>query len=360
MNKREVAVQKDALQDERKLLEELQKSIQEAMKECQQKIDELNAREDMQNIKSIVFQRKYQEIIKKQLEGIFDKLLKNEYKTVAEYLNDCYINGWVGELYNLQGQGVPLLIPINQEQVVQAIKLDSKLVKPYYDRLGEDVTKLKKAVKQDVSIGVASGLSYFEIGRRLIGKMTSPFPLAYYNAVRIARTEGHRIQQESQYQAGKAAVERGAKIKKQWDSTIDARTRMTHAMLDHQIREIEEPFEVDGKKAMYPGAFGRPEEDINCRCTCLHRAEWALGGAFAKFNGFTNQAEMFDSDEAYESFKKKYFSPENMKYMKYVQTLEKRYDTKNFKKIMETMTDREYKHYSELLAATPIYKHENG
>ena len=298
MNKREVEVQKDALRDERKLLEELKKSIQEAMKQCEEKIVQLNAREDMQNLQSIVHQKKYQEIIKKQLEGIFEKLLKNEYSTISEYLNDCYINGWVGEMYNLQGQGVPLLIPIDQEQVVQAVKLDSKLVKPYYDRLGEDVTKLKKAVKHDVSVGIASGLSYFEIAKRLTGKMTSPFRSALYNAMRIARTEGHRIQQESQYQAGKAAVERGAKIKKQWDSTIDARTRMTHIMLDHQTRELDEPFEIDGKKAMYPGAFGIPEEDINCRCTSLHRAEWALGGAFAKFNGFTNQAEMFDSDEA--------------------------------------------------------------
>ena len=63
---------------------------------------------------------------------------------------------------------------------------------------------------------------------------------------------------------------------KQWDSTLDGNTRPTHRELDGQIRETDEPFEVDGKKADRPGEFGRPEEDINCRCVALTRARWGL------------------------------------------------------------------------------------
>ena len=95
-------------------------------------------------------------------------------------------------------------------------------------------------------------------------------------AITIARTEGHRIQEESRNEARHKAKEAGADIVKQWDSTLDSRTRPTHQKLDGQIRELDEPFEVNGMKAMYPSGFGKAKEDINCRCVCLQRARWAL------------------------------------------------------------------------------------
>lgn len=63
---------------------------------------------------------------------------------------------------------------------------------------------------------------------------------------------------------------------KQWDATLDGDTRSTHRRLDGQIRETNEPFEMDGKEAMYPGDFGLAEEDCNCRCVALTRARAAL------------------------------------------------------------------------------------
>lgn len=39
-----------------------------------------------------------------------------------------------------------------------------------------------------------------------------------------------------------------------------------------QIRELDEPFEVQGMTAMQPGDFGDPAEDCNCRCALLQRA----------------------------------------------------------------------------------------
>ena len=47
-------------------------------------------------------------------------------------------------------------------------------------------------------------------------------------------------------------------------------------MLDGQIRETDEYFEIVGKKAKHPGDFGDPAEDCNCRCALLTRARWAL------------------------------------------------------------------------------------
>ena len=35
--------------------------------------------------------------------------------------------------------------------------------------------------------------------------------------------------------------------------------------------ELDEPFEVEGRKAMHPSGFGIANEDIYCRCTLLQR-----------------------------------------------------------------------------------------
>ena len=52
------------------------------------------------------------------------------------------------------------------------------------------------------------------------------------NAFRIARTEGHRIQCEATYNVQNKAKEKGADILKQWDATLDKKTRKAHRLLD--------------------------------------------------------------------------------------------------------------------------------
>ena len=76
--------------------------------------------------------------------------------------------------------------------------------------------------------------------------------------------------------AANKAKEKGADVVKQWDATLDSRTRPHHAQLDGQIRELNKPFEVAGRKAMYPSGFGIAAEDIHCRCALPQRAKWAL------------------------------------------------------------------------------------
>ena len=50
-----------------------------------------------------------------------------------------------------------------------------------------------------------------------------------------------------------AAQKMGIKLQKEWLATLDRRTRHAHAILDGQVRDVDEAFEVEGKKIMYPG-----------------------------------------------------------------------------------------------------------
>ena len=103
---------------------------------------------------------KYQRVLESQIEAILDKLNTNQYETIEQYLKDCYEDGFIGTLYSMQGQGVPILFPIDQKQVLQSIYLDSKISKNLYTKLGIDIKNLKKTIRDEISRGVASGIGY--------------------------------------------------------------------------------------------------------------------------------------------------------------------------------------------------------
>ena len=107
-------------------------------------------------MRSIVYQKQYQESLKKQVSGIIDKLHDEDYKTVSEYLEKCYDDGFIGTMYDLQGQGIPMCFPLDQESMVRAVQLDSKISKGLYSRLGEDVNVLKKKITAQVSRGIST------------------------------------------------------------------------------------------------------------------------------------------------------------------------------------------------------------
>ena len=313
MNKRQKEVQQSMLQEEQEYIRRLKETYRQASRDCENKIRELSTRTDLENIQSIVYQKQYQQILKMQIDEALMDLQSNEYRGMNEYLENCYMNGAVGAFYDMHGQGVPVLFPIDQSQVAKAVKLDSKISVGLYTRLGEDVLNLKENIRNEVSRGIANGSTWNQTASNLAMGMRSPLNKSYNNAVRIARTEGHRIQNQAQMDTLNKAKSKGADVVKQWDSTLDDDTRDTHKQLDGQIREIDQPFEVNGKTAMQPGGFGDPAEDCNCRCCMLQRAKWALDESELK--ELESRAEYFglDKAESFEDFKNKYLHATNGK-----------------------------------------------
>ena len=301
MNKRQKQVQQSLLKSELEVIEELEKSYQKAIDDINRVITSLLARKDTENLQAIIYQVKYQNALKKELEGFLNVLHTRNYTLIDNYLKDCYINSHIGTLFDLQGQGIPLILPLEQEQMISAITLNSKLSAPLYNALGYNVDYLKTSVRQEISRGIAQSLSYQEIARNV--KNTTN--VDYNKSLRIAKTEGHRIQCESAYNVQLRAKEKGADIVKQWDSTLDGKTRPTHRLLDGQIVDVDGYFKSDsGYKALYPGDFGVPSEDCNCRCALLQRAKWALNDdEFTKMNGETNELQHFESVDDYNKFK---------------------------------------------------------
>ena len=352
MNRRQKLVQQQFLNNEQAVIKRLQQVYGYALKDINGNIEKLMKRFDPETgdlPQSAVYQIKYQKMLKGQIEGILNQMQTGQYLTVSDYLEGCYEDGFVGSLFDLHGQGVPLAMPLDQEAMVRAVQLDSKISKGLYTRLGEDVDLLKKKITAQVSRSVATGISYEQTANLLAGYTR----IGYNNAVRIARTEGHRIQCSAADDAAHQAKDRGADVVKQWDATLDGLTRESHVAVDGEIRELNEPF---SNGLMFPGdPAGGAAEVVNCRCAYLQRARWALGGKFTKWNNFTDQLETFDSPEAYDEFKKGFFSSENKRYMNYVQQMQDKYGAKDFRKVLDRMTDREYNHYSKLLKNNPLF-----
>lgn len=318
MKYREKIVQMEFLDDEERVIRRLQAVYNQSLKDITQKAnalqeeiykiqDKYNSIEDEQEretLKSMerskVYQKQYQDSLKTQVRGILDKMHQKEFKTVNEYLNGCYNKAFTGNMYVLHGEGIPLIVPIDQEKVARAVQINSKISKGLYSRLGEDVDLLKRKITAQISRGVATGMSYSQMAQQLAGYTKT----GYNNAVRITRTEGHRIQQESTMDACYAARERGADVVKQWDATMDANTRESHQMVDGEVRALDEKF---SNGLMYPGdPSGSAAEVINCRCVLLQRAKWALDQK--ELDRLKERASFYglDKTKSFDEFNKKY------------------------------------------------------
>lgn len=277
------------LDNEKAILKKLEGNYQDALDEINDRIAMLLGRQDS-DLQHVVYQVEFQKNLKTQIQSILEQLQNNEFESVSEYLTRSYEEGFIGAMYSMQKQGVPLILPLDQEQVVNAIQNETKLSESLYTSLGKDIKQLNKQIAGEISRGISNASMYSEIARNISGYARIP----KNNAMRIVRTESHRIQTKAAIDACEKAKSKGADVVKQWDSSLDGRTRKSHRKLDGQIRELDEPFEVNGHKAMFPGDFGRPEEDINCRCAILQRASWNLGSDYTKWS---EDAEIEYSDD---------------------------------------------------------------
>lgn len=300
MNKQERDFYLGQIETEKQVLKALKRQYERALADIVHRIRILQSDELTQ---SRIYQIDYQKALKAQVEAILDKLQADEYDTIHKYLKATYTDSFVGSMYTMGIQdGIHVITPIDQKAAVKAIVTDSKLTAPLYNALGTDMKTLKRKISEEITRGIATSMPYAKIARNITNQTNMPFA----NAKRIVRTEGHRIQEASAEDARQTAKKKGADVVKQWDASLDAKTRPLHRRLDGQIKELDEPFEAGGYTPMYPGDFGDPSQDCNCRCVALTRARWALDEK--ELETLKKRAEYFglDKSESFEDYKRKY------------------------------------------------------
>ena len=133
-----------------------------------------------------------------------------------------------------------------------------------------------KKIQSAVLQGILQGESPYDVAKRLntVGRMN------YNDSVRYARTMTTNSQNAGRYQAFRRARDIGVDLTIEWQATLDGRTRHSHRMMHGQRRDVDEPFELDGVKIMWPGNDKVGSSDVpqsmiwNCRCTLL---SWVKG-----------------------------------------------------------------------------------
>lgn len=364
MKQYEKEVLQAQLNNEKKVLKQLEDMYEDALAEINDKIAMLIGRQDS-DMQHVVYQVEFQKSLKKQVEAILETMHSNEFETISEYLANCYNEGYLGAMYSLQKQGIPLVFPIDQEQVVQAIQTETKLSESLYTALGKDTKDLQKKIAGEISRGIAGGQMYTEIARNVAGYARIP----KNNAMRIVRTEAHRIQTKATMDACDKAKSKGADVVKQWDASLDKRTRRSHRRLDGEIRELDEPF---SNGLMYPGdPDGKAEEVINCRCALLQRARWAVDNDFTKWG--EDAPVVIDDDgttqfhnikaKDYDDFKKQYLKAServrsNAQKMKGQNVLEK-YGKNDTIKLQVNLFDKDDDLYLDAFSIEPLPGYED-
>lgn len=127
-------------------------------------------------------------------------------------------------------------------------------------------TKISNAVAQSI----IQGDSLPEMTERIARETAHENDAAM---ARYAATAMTSAQNAGRMETMERAKGMGIKVRKKWIATLDARTRDSHAELDGQVVDIDEPFVThnrDGSLAeiMFPGDPQADGEQVwNCRCT---------------------------------------------------------------------------------------------
>ena len=134
------------------------------------------------------------------------------------------------------------------------------------EMMRQRITNVADTTRQQIVSAVARGFDDGLGQTGVAGYIRDLIPvMSGYRAGMIARTEVHGA---ANYGSVSAAAETGLRLRKEWISAEDERTRESHAAANGQIVAQDDAFDVGGEALMYPGdPGGSAAEVINCRCT---------------------------------------------------------------------------------------------
>ena len=133
-----------------------------------------------------------------------------------------------------------------------------------------DIPLDKRWNKQHVNAAITKGLLLGDPIDEIAKRLVTVASMDYNAAVRSARTATTAAECAGRIDTYKQAAAMGIQLKQMWRATLDGKTRHAHRLLDGQMVNIGEKFEVDGYELEYPGDPSAPGYLVyNCRCTVV-------------------------------------------------------------------------------------------
>ena len=185
----------------------------------------------------------------------------------------AYVNGELPEVYainynalasSVDGVGGYSFTLVDADTVRNLAVTDKSLLP--YKKLdpAKDIPWNMKKINAETLQGILQGESMDKIAKRLrnVQEMNKT------QAIRSARTIVTGAENKGRQDSYKRAEKDGIVMKREWIATNDSRTRHWHAELDGVEVDIDEPWENEFGKIMFPGdSSADPANTYNCRCS---------------------------------------------------------------------------------------------
>lgn len=228
------------------------------------------------------------EEVDKNINEITPEVSKTIKKTVEDTYKACYkgmVNAFTGAVDNEKVKESFKGLSIKPEVIKAAVENPvSGLTLP--ERLKKNRQEVIYDIKQNISTALMTGERYDTTAKKIAERLD----VSYGKAVRIVRTESHRVEEKGLMDG---AEEIGEKVRddglvyaviwrnmgdnrvrpnsrvhtsKGW-KTVKSKTHADHVKMEGQIIEAGGYFDLGhGVKAKTPGESGDAANDINCRC----------------------------------------------------------------------------------------------
>lgn len=280
--------EKDAEKELRKLYKSMLKDLQTFMSETYVQY----AEEDKLTygmLQKAGYDARFLEEIEKQL----NVSTKKEAKALRKLVEDTYEAAYKQMVEGVSQSGSVTLdetfmesVNITPDQIKRAVENPVSGL-TLSDVLEKHRREIIYSIKQTIGVGLMNGDRYTTMAKRIAENLDGD----YKKAIRIARTEAHRVIEGGNIDAAMQVEEElkntktGMRLVKTWKSMQDERVRpqirrkrgkkwtttmgtgANHMKMDGQVRLAEELFDLgNGVTAMAPGLSGDAGNDINCRC----------------------------------------------------------------------------------------------
>lgn len=156
MNRQQRQVERQLLNNEKEALKTLEHNYANALADVKTRIRSLMA-DDLTQSK--IYQLEYQKNLERQITAILDVLKTDNVQTVNDYLKLCYEDGFIGNLYGLSGDGLEMILPIDQRQMAESVTRPTEGIK-VSERLYSNVNTLQKDIQATMSRGLAQNMNY--------------------------------------------------------------------------------------------------------------------------------------------------------------------------------------------------------
>lgn len=188
---------------------------------------------------------------------------------------------------------------INEDVIKRSLENKFSDVK-WPDSTRGNIDVMESRLRTEITQGFVRGKGYSKIAQAV----TNEFDIGASKALRIVRTESHRISNQAQtdvFDRNKRAIENGGfEMELIWDATLDSRTRKRHWEMDGKKANENGKFNFHGKLVDGPGETGIAEDDINCRC----RKRCQIKG-YAPTKRRDNESKTIINHTSFEDWKKK-------------------------------------------------------